>query len=228
MKKVLLFILLLSPLYSFAQGWLSLSGTVAENYITDIHGNMELLGGYEYKNFSANTGASLIFTHSQTRVEAFQVQAAYLFNIPYVSIELKTGYLLLPHTNTIFKEHIWHLQAMLKHPHIEISIGYLIRTYAAKNTQYSEFNDFIYCVQAYAWKKGNPYNIDLAISNYNDLYIERSINPHIRLRGSYSYPKYLTYFIEGLYGGSGVGNVYFEQFQWRIKLGIVWNISDTF
>lgn len=224
MRKILLVILSLVPLCMSAQGWLSLSGTIADNYLSDVHGNIELLGGYEYKNFSTNAGASLIFTPTQTRFEAFQVQAAYLFNIPYFPLELKTGYLLLPHLNTIFNEHIWHLQAMYKHPHVEISLGYLIRTYTAENTRYSEFNDFVYCAQAYIWKKGNPYNIDIAISNYNDLYIERSTNPHIRLRGCYSYPKNLIYFIEGLYGGSGVGNVYFEHFQWRIKLGIVWNI----
>ena len=224
MKKSLLLILTLLPLCAFAQGWLGLSGTVVDSYIEGVHGNMELLGGYKYKDFSVNAGASAVFTQSQTRFEAFQVQAAYLFHIPYVPIELKTGYLLLPHTNTIFKEHIWHLQAMYTHPHIEISIGYLIRTYSSENTRYSEFNDFIYCVQAYVWKKGNPYNIDLAISNYNDLFIERSINPHVRLRGSYSYPKNLTYYLEGFYGGSGVGNIYFENYQWRLKLGLIWNI----
>lgn len=207
-----------------AQGWLNLSGTVAENYLEDVHGSIELLGGYRYKDFNFNIGAGMLVTNTNARFDALQVQVAYLFKIPYFPLKLRTGYLYLPHTNTIFDEYIWHLDVAYIHPHVEVTIGYLIRTYSSDNTRYSEFNDFIYCVQAFVWKKGNPYNIDIAISNYNDLYIERSVNPHVRLRGCYSYPKNLTYYIEGLYGGSGVGNIYFENYQWRIKLGLIWNI----
>jgi hypothetical protein len=224
MKKLIFIILSLVSLNCFAQGWVSLSGTVADNYLEDVHGNIELIGGYNYENFSFNLGSSLLFTKNDVRFDALQVQAAYLFKIPYFPLRLRTGYLYLPHTNTTLSEHVWHIDAAYVHPHVEVTIGYLIRTYSSAETRYSEFNDFIYCVQAYVWKKGNPYNIDVAISNYNDLYIERSINPHVRLRGSYSYPKNLTYFIEGLYGGSGVGNINFDHYQWRVKLGLTWNI----
>lgn len=224
MKKLLFIILSLVSLNCFAQGWVNLSGTVAQNYLEDVHGNIELLGGYNYKDFSVNAGVGMIATSSEARFYALQVQAAYLFKIPYFPLRLRTGYLYLPHTNTTLSEHVWHIDAAYVHPHVEVTIGYLIRTYSSAETRYSEFNDFIYCVQAYVWKKGNPYNLDFAISNYNDLYIERSINPHVRVRGSYSYPENLTYFIEGLYGGSGVGNIYFEHFQWRVKLGLTWNI----
>ncbi len=224
MRKILLIILSIFSLNASAQGWLSLSGTVAQNYLEDVHGNIELLGGYGYKDFSFNVGAGMIATSTEARFDALQIQTAYLFKIPYFPLRLRTGYLYLPHTNTSLDEHIWHIDAAYVHPHVEVTIGYLIRTYSSEETRYSEFNDFIYCIQAFVWKKGNPYNLDFAISNYNDLYIEKSINPHVRMRGSYSYPENLTYFIEGLYGGSGVGNIYFDHSQWRIKLGLVWNI----
>ena len=224
MRKLLLVILTTISLNCYAQGFVSFSGTMAENYLDNLHGNLELMGGYNNSNCSFYIGASLYLNTTSNRFEALQAQVAYLIDIPKFPLEIRTGYLFLPHLNTSIQEHIWHLQASYMHPHVEVTLGYLIRTYSSENTLYSEFNDFIYGIKAYVWKKGNPYNIDVAISNFNDLYIERSINPHVRLRGSYSYPKNLTYFIEGLYGGSGVGNIYFEHSQWRVKLGLTWNI----
>lgn len=224
MKKIILTILCLISLSTYAQGWLSFSGNVSQNYLYHTHGGIELLGGYSYKNFSCNAGIGAIFSSEESRFNSLQIQASYLFDIPKFPLEVKTGYLFLPHTNTFIQEHIWHIQAGYRHPHVDVTFGYFIRTYASKNTTYSEFSNILYCIQAYVWEKDNQYNLDFAISNYNDFYIDKHINPHIRIRGSYAYPQNLKYFIEGLYGGSGVGNIYFEHFQWGIKLGLIWNI----
>ena len=224
MKKLIFIILSLVSLNCFAQGWVSLSGTVADNYLDNLHGNLEVMGGYNNSNCSFNVGASMYLHSSSYRFEALQAQVAYLIDIPKFPLEIRTGYLFLPHTNTSIQEHIWHIQASYMHPHVEVTLGYLIRTYASASTRYSEFNDFLYSVRAYVWEKGNQYNIDFAISNFNDLSIERSVNPHIRMRMSYAYPRFLTYFVEGLYGGAGIGNIYFEHYQWRVKLGLIWNI----
>lgn len=224
MKKLLLVILTTISLNCYAQGFVSFSGTMAENYLNNLHGNLELMGGYNNSNCSFNIGASLYLNTTSNRFEALQAQVAYLIDIPKFPLEIRTGYLFLPHLNTSIQEHIWHLQASYMHPHVEVTLGYLIRTYYSENTLYSEFNDFIYGIKAYVWERGNQYNIEFAISNFNDLNIERSINPHIRMRMSYAYPRFLTYFVEGLYGGAGIGNIYFEHYQWRVKLGLIWNI----
>lgn len=224
MKKLLLVILTTISLNCYAQGFVSFSGTMAENYLNNLHGNLELMGGYNNSNCSFNIGASLYLNTTSNRFEALQAQVAYLIDIPKFPLEIRTGYLFLPHLNTSIQEHIWHLQASYMHPHVEVTLGYLIRTYYSENTLYSEFNDFIYGIKAYVWERGNQYNIEFAISNFNDLNIERSINPHIRTRISYAYPRNLRYFVEGLYGGAGIGNIYFEHYQWRVKLGLIWNI----
>ena len=224
MKKLLLVILTTISLNCYAQGFVSFSGTMAENYLDNLHGNLELMGGYNNSNCSFNIGASLYLNTTSNRFEALQAQVAYLIDIPKFPLEIRTGYLFLPHLNTSIQEHIWHLQASYMHPHVEVTLGYLIRTYSSENTLYSEFNDFIYGIKAYVWERGNQYNIEFAISNFNDLNIERSINPHIRTRISYAYPRNLRYFVEGLYGGAGIGNIYFEHYQWRVKLGLIWNI----
>lgn len=224
MKKLLVFILTAISLSCYSQGFVSVSGTMADNYLNNLHGNLELMGGYNNSNCSFNVGASMYLYSSSYRFEALQAQVAYLIDIPKFPLEIRTGYLFLPHTNTSIQEHIWHIQASYMHPHVEVTLGYLIRTYASASTRYSEFNDFLYSVRAYVWEKGNQYNIDFAISNFNDLNIERSINPHIRMRVSYAYPQFLRYFVEGLYGGAGIGNIYFEHYQWRVKLGLIWNI----
>lgn len=224
MRKVLLVILTTISLNCYAQGFVSFSGTMAENYLDNLHGNLELMGGYNNSNCSFNIGASLYLNTTSNRFEVLQAQVAYLIDIPKFPLEIRTGYLFLPHLNTSIQEHIWHLQASYMHPHVEVTLGYLIRTYSSANTHYSEFNDFLYSIRAYVWEKGNQYNINFAISNFNDLYIERSINPHIRMQVSYAYPLYLRYFVEGLYGGAGIGNIYFEHYQWSLKLGLIWNI----
>jgi hypothetical protein len=224
MRKLLLVILTTISLNCYAQGFVSFSGTMAENYLDNLHGNLELLGGYNNGNCSFNIGASLYLNTTSNRFEALQAQVAYLIDIPKFPLEIRTGYLFLPHLNTSIQEHIWHLQASYMHPHVEVTLGYLIRTYSSENTLYYEFNDFIYGIKAYVWERGNQYNIEFAISNFNDLNIERSINPHIRTRISYAYPRNLRYFVEGLYGGAGIGNIYFEHYQWRVKLGLIWNI----
>lgn len=224
MRKLLLVILTTISLNCYAQGFVSFSGTMAENYLDNLHGNLELMGGYNNSNCSFNIGASLYLNTTSNRFEALQAQVAYLIDIPKFPLEIRTGYLFLPHLNTSIQEHIWHLQASYMHPHVEVTLGYLIRTYSSENTLYSEFNDFIYGIKAYVWERGNQYNIEIAISNFNDLNIERSINPHIRTRISYAYPRNLRYFVEGLYGGAGIGNIYFEHYQWRVKLGLIWNI----
>lgn len=224
MRKLLLVILTTISLSCYAQGFVSFSGTMAENYLDNLHGNLELMGGYNNSNCSFNIGASLYLNTTSNRFEALQAQVAYLIDIPKFPLEIRTGYLFLPHLNTSIQEHIWHLQASYMHPHVEVTLGYLIRTYSSENTLYSEFNDFIYGIKAYVWERGNQYNIEIAISNFNDLNIERSINPHIRTRISYAYPRNLRYFVEGLYGGAGIGNIYFEHYQWRVKLGLIWNI----
>ncbi len=224
MRKLLLVILTTISLNCYAQGFVSFSGTMAENYLDNLHGNLELMGGYNNSNCSFNIGASLYLNTTSNRFEALQAQVAYLIDIPKFPLEIRTGYLFLPHLNTSIQEHIWHLQASYMHPHVEVTLGYLIRTYYSENTLYSEFNDFIYGIKAYVWERGNQYNIEFAISNFNDLNIERSINPHIRTRISYAYPRNLRYFVEGLYGGAGIGNIYFEHYQWRVKLGLIWNI----
>lgn len=224
MKKLLLVILTTISLNCYAQGFVTFSGTMAENYLDNLHGNLELLGGYNNSNCSFNIGASLYLNTTSNRFEALQAQVAYLIDIPKFPLEIRTGYLFLPHLNTSIQEHIWHLQASYMHPHVEVTLGYLIRTYSSENTLYSEFNDFIYGIKAYVWERGNQYNIEFAISNFNDLSIERSINPYIRTRISYAYPRNLRYFVEGLYGGAGIGNIYFEHYQWRVKLGLTWNI----
>lgn len=224
MRKLLLVILTTISLNCYAQGFVSFSGTMAENYLDNLHGNLELMGGYNNSNCSFNIGGSLYLNTTSNRFEALQAQVAYLIDIPKFPLEIRTGYLFLPHLNTSIQEHIWHLQASYMHPHVEVTLGYLIRTYYSENTLYSEFNDFIYGIKAYVWERGNQYNIEFAISNFNDLNIERSINPHIRTRISYAYPRNLRYFVEGLYGGAGIGNIYFEHYQWRVKLGLIWNI----
>ena len=81
MKKLLIIILTSVSLNCFAQGWVNLSGTVAQNYLEDVHGNIELIGGYNYENFSFNLGSSLLFTKNEVRFDALQVQASYLFKI---------------------------------------------------------------------------------------------------------------------------------------------------
>lgn len=224
MKKLLAIILAFISLSCYAQGFVSVSGTMADNYLDNLHGNLEVMGGYNNSNCSLNVGASMYLNSTGYRFEALQAQIAYLIDIPKFPLEIRSGYLFLPHTNTSIQEHIWHIQASYMHPHVEVTLGYLIRTYASQNTRYSEYNDFLYCLRAYVWEKGNQYNIDFAISNFNDLSIERSVNPHIRMRMSYAYPRFLTYFVEGLYGGAGIGNIYFEHYQWRVKLGLIWNI----
>ena len=70
MKRLLFIILSLVSLNCFAQGWVSLSGTVADNYLEDVHGNIELIGGYNYENFSFNLGSSLLFTKNDVRFDA--------------------------------------------------------------------------------------------------------------------------------------------------------------
>lgn len=231
MKKTLLIFWLLGVAACMhAQSTLSTFVSVGNNQASGTYADISLLANYQYKKFDFALGLGVTSApENKLTFHALDVKADYLFDFPKFPLEVTFRYLLNPHRTTRIREHNWCLSAAYCHPHVEVELGYFIRyNYSATDhSGQAEFQNFLYRVQAYAWKKGSPYNITLGAKNYDIMKIGHPMEPMVFLGGSYSYPQNVTYHIEGLYQPCGLGNILMNQYDWKVRIAVVWNFTQS-
>jgi hypothetical protein len=230
MKKTILILLFLCSLAKIqAQSALSTYVSVGNNPIASTYANVDINANYHYKGFDFLLGLGVTSApENKLTFHAFDIQVDYLFNIPKFPLEVTFRYLLNPHRTSLIREHNWCISAAYCHPHVEVELGYNIKyNYAVSdNIGQAEFANFLYRVQAYAWKKGTPYNITLGAKNYDIMAVGHAIEPIVFVGGSYSYPKNVTYQLEGLYQPCGLGNLLMNTYDWKVRIAVIWNFSE--
>jgi hypothetical protein len=129
---------------------------------------VDINANYHYKGFDFLLGLGVTSApENKLTFHALDVQVDYLFNIPKFPLAVKFRYLLNPHRISQIREHNWCLTAAYCHPHVEVELGYNSKYNYSVYDQNgrAEFENFLYRVQAYAWKKSSPHNITLGAKN---------------------------------------------------------------
>ena len=230
MKKTILILLFLCSLAKIqAQSTLSTYVSVGNNPTAGTYADVDINANYHYKGFDFLLGLGVTSApENKLTFHALDVQVDYLFNIPKFPLEVKFRYLLNPHRISQIREHNWCLTAAYCHPHVEVELGYNIKYNYSVYDQNgrAEFENFLYRVQAYAWKKSSPHNITLGAKNYDIMMVGHAMEPIVFLAGSYSYPKNVTYQLEGLYQPVGLGNIVMNTYDWKVRIAVIWNFTD--
>lgn len=230
MKKTLLMFWLLGVAACIqAQSSLSTFVSVGNNPIAGTYTDVSIAANYQYKGIDFKLGLGVTSApENKLTFHALDVQVDYLFNIPKFPLEVTFRYLLNPHRTSLIREHNWCLSAAYCHPHVEVELGYNIRyNYSAVDQRgMAEFENFLYRLQAYVWKKGNPYNLTIGAKNYDIMQVGHAVEPMVFLGGCYSYPKNVTYHIEGLYQPCGLGNLLMNPYDWKVRIAVVWNFTE--
>lgn len=215
--------------YIQAQSALSTYVTVGNNCAAGTYVDVDLNANYHYKGFDFLLGLGVTSApENKLTFHALDVQADYTFDIPKFPLEVKFRYLLNPHRISKIREHNWCLTAAYCHPHVEVELGYNIKyNYSVTdNSGYGEFQNILYRVQAYAWKKDSPYNITVGFKDYDIMMVGHTLEPIVFLGGKYSYPQNVTYQIEGLYQPVGTGNILVNHYDWKVRIAVIWNFTD--
>lgn len=231
MKKTLLLLTLLcTAAYLQAQSTLSTFVSVGNNNASDTYVDVAINANYQHKDLDVLLGLGVTSApNNKLTFHAFNLQANYLFHIPKFPLSVTFRYLLDPHRISKIREHNWCLSAAYCHPHVEVELGYNIKyNYSAMDKNgYAEFQNLLYRVQAYAWKKSSPYNITLGVKDYDIMFVGHAMEPIVFLGGKYSYPQHVTYQIEGLYQPSGLGNILSNTYDWKVRVAVIWNFTDN-
>lgn len=230
MKKILLILLIIgSATYTCAQSTLGAYISVGNNPISQTYVDVDINANYQYKGFDFLLGLGITSApQNKLTFHALDMQVDYLFEIPKFPLELTFRYLLNPHRISLIREHNWGISATYCHPHVEVELGYNIRyNYSCYDHQgEAEFTNFLYRIQAYVWEKGTPYNLTVGIKDFDIMSVGHAMEPMVFLAGSYSYPKNLTYQIEGIYQPAGLGNISYNHYDWKVRVAIIWNFTE--
>lgn len=216
--------------YSYAQTSLATYVSVGNNPTSQTYAQIALRAQYAVNDINFAIGAGITTApENKLTFDAVDLQTDYLFQLPKFPLRLTGRYLYTPHRMTQMHQHDWSVSAAYCHPHVEVELGYVIHYQYSSidNNGEVDFQRFLYRLQAYVWPKNNGYNLTVGARNYDVLSIDHQLEPIVFLGASYSYPKNVTYQIEGLYQPGGLGNILYNFYDWKVRLAIVWNFNNN-